>query len=455
MAEKRIILCVDDEPTVLSVTMHVLRDMFPGEEIRGASSPEEGCRVMKEIRVAVLITDLSMPNMDGADVIRSAHEIDSRTVSIMVTGRASAAGLIRAVNEGQLWRCLEKPWRPEQLCPLVSEALEVYSRRLAGAAGPAAEDPPERSLAGKEAGRGKPIMIRKGSLKSPKVQYRLANRQPRERKLRIMDKRYRDMTMMKEGGSGAIYKAYDTLLDIPVAVKIISDDIASDSAAMKELVAEARIAMGLSHKHIVRLHNIEQGNSFYYLVMEYIKGESLRDLLERMEVFTPQMTVQIMDVMEDALGYAHRHGVFHRDIKPDNIMIDDTGLLKIVDFGLSCLGETFRRSGKIEGTPYYMSPEEMACEVPDQRVDVFSVGIMLHEFLEGYLPPHGGDEDLASPLDYIPVASPMLPEAVQHVLQKSFALDRSDRWPDMHEFAEAFRCAVREGFVIKQDPPAV
>ena len=176
--------------------------------------------------------------------------------------------------------------------------------------------------------------------------------------------------------------------------------------------------MGLSHKHIVRLHNIEQGNNFYYLVMEYLAGESLRELLTRVDgALPPDTCLQIMDVMEDALGYAHRRGVFHRDMKPDNVMIDDDGILKIIDFGLACLGETFRRGGEIAGTPYYMSPEEMACEVPDQRTDIFSLGVMMHEFLQGSLPPHGSDADMADPLNYVPIANPLLPEPVQEMLQ--------------------------------------
>ncbi len=443
----RIILCVDDEPTVLSVTMNVLRDIFPKEEIMGVNVPGDAADIMRTHEIAVLLTDLSMPNIDGAEIIRQAYEINPKTVGILVTGRASTDGLIRALNEGRLWKCLEKPWRPEQIQEVVEGALSLYESRVApsdGGAGGGQARATAQKQPKKISIKGKAKAIRK----APRPQYRLKG-QNKGRKLRIMDKRYRDMELIKEGGSGAIYKAYDTLLDIPVAIKIISEQISSNAAAMKELVGEARIAMGLSHKHIVRLHNIEQGNNFYYLVMEYLHGETLRELMAHYDsAMPPETCLQIMSVMEDALSYAHRRGIFHRDIKPDNIMVDDDGVLKIIDFGLACLGETFRRGGQIAGTPYYMSPEEMACEVPDERTDVFSVAVMMHEFLEGSLPPHGGEYELEDPMDYVPVATPLLPEGMQAVLQKGFARERSERWPNMHEFAGAFRRAMAEDYSV-------
>jgi len=444
----RKILCVDDEPTVLSVTMTVLRDLFPKEDFIGVTVPEEAVAYLSNNEVAVLLTDLSMPNMDGAEVVKAAHQCNPDTVKIIVTGRASTEGLIRALNEGHLWKCLEKPWNPDQMHDLVKSALELYEERCAvtrmesGGAMPAG-----RVQAGHQV---KKIVLKGGGVSRQKIskqqRYRIKPGS-QGRKLRIMDKRYKDMELVKEGGSGAIYKAFDTLLDIPVAIKIISEKISANSAAMKELVAEARIAMGLSHKHIVRLHNIEQGNNFYYLVMEFIKGETLRDILERLDsALPPDMCLQINAVLEDALSYAHRRGIFHRDLKPDNLMVDDDGILKIIDFGLACLGETFRRGGHIAGTPYYMSPEEMACEVPDQRTDVFSLAVMMHEFVQGTLPPHGAETDLVDPMDYVPVATPFLPEPLQHVLNKGFARSRTERWETVSEFAQAFREAMASSY---------
>ena len=445
----RTILCVDDEPTVLSVTMNVLRDIYPKDTIMGVNVPEDAQAILSGEKVAVVISDLSMPNMDGAEILRQAHECDPNTVTILATGRASTDGLIRALNEGHLWRCLEKPWTHDQIKNLVDGALELYESRMDRKDN--GGDAATKQTAGKAARGAKKMIISKQKVirKIPKPQYRLKGSNLGRSKLRIMDKRYRDMVLLKEGGSGAVYKSYDTLLDIPVAIKIISEKISSNAAAMKELVAEARIAMGLSHKHIVRLHNIERGNNFYYLVMEYLKGETLRELLTRIgAAIDPETCLQVMAVMEEALGYAHRRGIFHRDIKPDNVMLDGDGTLKIIDFGLACLGETFRRDGEIAGTPYYMSPEEMRCEVPDQRTDVFSVGVMMHELVYGSLPPHGGEGDLEDPLNYVPVASPQLPESMQEVLQASFALDRAARWPDIHEFAAAFRRAMAAGYSV-------
>lgn len=447
MSEKRKILCVDDEPTVLSVTTSVLRDLFPEHEITGISVPEDACTVLANAEIAVLISDLSMPNMDGAELIRKAHEANPCTVSVLVTGRASTDALIKALNEGHLWKCLPKPWGPNDIETLVRDGLDLYEKRKAAAANADVSQKGAAKLPVKGPLK-KVSLVRRPSVQvAPKKPvYRFGGNKVKTKKLRIMDSRYKDMDLIREGGSGAVYRAYDSLLDTVVAIKIISEEISSNATAMKELVSEAKIAMGLTHKHIVRLHNIEQGNNFYYLVMEYIKGESLRDFLHRMDALPPEMVIQIVDILEDALGYAHRRGVFHRDMKPDNVMVTEDGVLKIIDFGLACLAETFRRGGEIAGTPYYMSPEEMICQTPDQRTDIFSVGVMIHELLQGNLPPHGGEADLEDPLEYLPVASPLLPEPVQEVLQKSFARERGDRWNDMTEFADAFRRAMSLGY---------
>jgi CheY-like chemotaxis protein len=465
MAKARKILCVDDEPTVLQVTLNVLRDAFPKHEFIGLEDSRAAQAILTEQEIAVVLTDLSMPNVDGAQILKQAYECSPTTVTILVTGRASAEGLIRAINEGYLWKCIEKPWNGEQMSNLVKDALELYETRLA-ASGDELEGGGDAAVKPPEVGSAKKISINKGTFvrgSRARVALRRAGRSAGSqgssapkirinksgaRKLRIMDKRYGDMELIQEGGSGAVYKSFDKLLNIPVAIKIISEKVSSNAAAMKELASEARIAMGLSHTHIVRLHNIEQGNNFYYLVMEYIDGETLRDMLKRIKVFPPDIVLQVLQVLDDALGYAHRRGIFHRDIKPDNIMVTSDGLLKMIDFGLACLGETFRRDGEIAGTPYYMSPEEMVCEMPDQRTDVFSVGVMMHEFLYGSLPLHGDDSDLDNPLNYVPVANPKLPEHIQKILQKSFAKDRAERWQSMHEFSAALSEAIKQEYEL-------
>ena len=180
--------------------------------------------------------------------------------------------------------------------------------------------------------------------------------------------------------------------------------------------------------------------------MEYIDGCTLADLLESRGHLAPDMILQILDILDDALGYAHRRGVYHRDLKPDNIMLGDDGLLKIIDFGLACLAETKRTKLEIRGTPYYMSPEEMECSDIDQRADVYSLSVMIHELIIGHLPRHDGLEAPENILDYRPMPYPELPEDVQNVLLKGWALNADDRWPDVASFFLALRSALKAGY---------
>lgn len=468
---KRKILIVDDEPHVANITGRVIECEFPNELVIVTTSSEEALKIIEDGAVAVLLCDLQMPVYDGAHVLRVAFERNPRTVSVIITGHATKDSMIRAVNEGHMWRCIEKPWTADQLSRTVHEALAAYEERRGEAK---AEDRPADAPAEKDRGKGplyeekdsaaaggkvvRKIFIDKVVKQSPrfgaKVQrapmpLRIAPKGGKERRSVILDSRYRNMQLIKEGGSGVIYKSFDSLLKTPVAVKILNEKLTSNKQALEELLREARIAMQLSHKHIVRLHNIEHVKRAYYLVMEYIDGSSLRDTLERVRFLAPEVVVQIVDVCEDALSYAHRRNVFHRDIKPDNIMVTTDGVLKIIDFGLACVAESFRRTGEIIGTPYYMSPEELRGEKPDQRADIYSMGIMAHELLQGNLPPHRGPGPMQTVVDYVPLASQELPEPVRKVLQKSFDKTRDERWNDMYEFASNFREACQKGYKIE------
>lgn len=256
------------------------------------------------------------------------------------------------------------------------------------------------------------------------------------------DARYRNPVFMKQGGSGILFKAVDTLLDMPVAIKILTQDCTETGPAGAMLIQEARAAMQLSHKHIVRLHNIERKGQILYLVMEYIDGCTLREILKRDGHLSPEVVAQIVDICEDAIGYAHRHGILHRDIKPDNLMLSQDGMLKIIDLGLASLAGG-GRGPDLCGTPYFISPEEIRGLQIDQRSDIYSLGITIHELLTGSLPlPEG--QPAPDPLDYHPQADRQIPAPWRHVLEKAFAFDPNARWNDMREFADAYRDATRQ-----------
>jgi serine/threonine-protein kinase len=251
-----------------------------------------------------------------------------------------------------------------------------------------------------------------------------------------LSKRYKLGERLGEGGTGVVYKAEDLFLDMPVAIKVLNATFTNDKVAVAALKEEARIAMRLSHQHIVHLHNLEKTGTNYFLVMEYIKGSTFRDLLNLYGRLALDTVIQTLKVCSDALSYAHRHGILHNDLKPENLLITEEGVLKIIDFGISCLINT-RQEDFIMGTPAYMSPEQIRGEKLDKRTDVYSLGIMTYEFLTGRtpFPDNAGLEDV---LRLLPVQLPNVADQIRPSILKAIDPNHDQRWESAETFATAF-----------------
>jgi response regulator RpfG family c-di-GMP phosphodiesterase len=420
------ILVVDDEEGVADIMGKTLKSEV-SSDIIVCTDPERAVRIAGEEKIAVLLSDLKMPIMDGLTLSEKVREISPNTVCILITGWATKDVLVKALNDGVIWKCLEKPCPMETILSAVKDAVGIYksNKKLETGSRPS-------SYVRIKAKKHVPIRIKKKS--SDKNYIKLAGR--------IASKRYTSLEEIAHGGSGVIYKAMDTLLDMPVAIKILAPHLTKDKRAIDELFAEARIAMRLSHKHIVRLHNMEEINNAYYLVMEYIEGTTLRDILSECISFPIETIHQIAQICNDAISYAHRHDVFHRDIKPENFMLSDDGMLKIIDFGLACLAERpSATSSAICGTPFYVSPEELRGEKIDQRSDLFSLAVVFHELLTGFIPFGEDQNDDTDMEDFVPVPLKGLSPALKSVFTKAFASNPDDRHEDVHEFVNAFRDA--------------
>jgi predicted Ser/Thr protein kinase len=203
---------------------------------------------------------------------------------------------------------------------------------------------------------------------------------------------YELQELLGRGGMGAVYRAHHGKLDRTVAIKVLLPDLHADPAFVERFVREAKALAKLAHPGIVGVHDIGTAGTFCYLVMEFVDGASLRDLLLQGRL-TARDVLAYVPQLCDALQYAHDQGIVHRDIKPENILIDADGRVKIADFGLAKLAGggaapvALTRTAQAVGTPHYMAPEQIeASHRVDHRADLYSLGVVLYEMLTGQLP---------------------------------------------------------------------
>src|ERR1700692_76901 len=209
--------------------------------------------------------------------------------------------------------------------------------------------------------------------------------------------RYEILSILGQGGMGAVYKARDRELDRMIALKVIRPELATDPAILLRFKQELILSRNITHKNVVRIYDLGEAEGIRFISMEYVDGEDLRTLLRRQGKFPPREAIGVVEQVCRALDSAHSEGVIHRDLKPQNIMRDKHGRIVVMDFGLArSLGDTgMTQTGAIVGTLEYMSPEQALGSTLDQRSDIFSVGLIFYELLTGKAPYHA-DTAIAS-----------------------------------------------------------
>lgn len=244
-----------------------------------------------------------------------------------------------------------------------------------------------------------------------------------------------------------VYEAIDPKMNRRVAIKELQLPLHLAGTQKRERVErfyrEAKAAGTLTHPNIVTIHEVGQENDRHFLVMEYLDGQSLRDILQLQGALPLKETVEIALQLCDALGYAHSHGVVHRDVKPDNVHILPGGIIKLTDFGIARITAepSITSQGQVFGTPSYMSPEQVASQTVDHRTDLFSLTITLYEMLTGRK-PFVGDSVITITYNIMNSQPPMpvgVPSALQAILQKGMAKDANQRYQSAAAMATDLR----------------
>lgn len=205
--------------------------------------------------------------------------------------------------------------------------------------------------------------------------------------------RYRVIRGLGEGGMGEVYLAYDRELDREVALKLIRGDLADNPAILERFKREIQLSSKVTHKNVLRVYDLGEGeDGVKFLTMQYVEGQDLATMMRQQGRLAPAQVVDIFRQICEGLIAAHEQGVIHRDLKPQNIMVEKSGRVAVTDFGLAKSFEqvSLTDAGKIIGTPHYMSPEQVKGVPLDARSDIFSLGIMLYEMLTGAMPFTGG-----------------------------------------------------------------
>ena len=250
------------------------------------------------------------------------------------------------------------------------------------------------------------------------------------------------------GGMAVVYRARQETLDRTVAVKLLSENLAASAEFMERFRREARTAANMNHPNVITVHDFGQDDrGVPYLVLEYIEGSTLADLMDA--GLDDERIPDLLDQIAGGLDYAHARGVIHRDIKPGNVLMTEDGRAVLADFGLAWLleGAHLTQAGGVIGTPEYMSPEQAAGEPIDHRSDVYALGVVLYEMLVGERPfiaetPIGVLlQHLQQPAPSILSVRPDLPKAVGNVLDRALAKDPAERFGSAGELARAFRLA--------------
>jgi len=270
--------------------------------------------------------------------------------------------------------------------------------------------------------------------------------------------RYQIVKSIGEGGMANVYLAYDTILDRNVAVKILRGDLSNDEKFVRRFQREALSASSLNHQNIVEVYDVGEDHGEYYIVMEYIEGKHLKDLIKKRGTITTTEAIDIMLQITSGMSVAHDSYIIHRDIKPQNIMILENGIIKVTDFGIAMAMNSTQltQTNSVMGSVHYLPPEQASGKGSSLQSDVYSMGIVMYELLTGKLPYKGDNaveialKHLKEPLPNIKNELPNLEQSVANIVTKATCKNPKNRYTDAREMYEDLKTCLDDSRINEE-----
>jgi eukaryotic-like serine/threonine-protein kinase len=262
--------------------------------------------------------------------------------------------------------------------------------------------------------------------------------------------RYKIIDMIGGGGMANVYLAHDMILDRDVAVKMLRLDFANDEEFIRRFHREAQSATSLVHPNIVNIYDVGEEKELYYIVMEYVDGQTLKQYIQQNSPLAVEETLNIMEQLTSAISHAHQNNIVHRDIKPHNILIDRMGTIKITDFGIAMAlsATSITQTNSVLGSVHYLSPEQARGGMANKKSDIYSLGIVMFEMLTGRLPFSGESavsialKHLQSETPSVRRWNPLIPQSVENIVLKATAKDPFHRYNTVEEMEGELRTAL-------------
>lgn len=261
---------------------------------------------------------------------------------------------------------------------------------------------------------------------------------------KIIAERYELLDVIGRGGMADVYLANDTILNRTIAIKILRTSLAKDPVYIARFQREASAAAALSHKNIVEIYDVGEDNDQYYIVMEYVPGRTLKELIAKRGALHVMEAIDIMKQVLSGTARAHQMGIIHRDLKPQNILVTDSGTAKIADFGIASIQSLtqFTQTDVIMGSLHYLAPELARGEKATVQSDIYALGIVFYELLRGQVPFNGESpvnialKHMQEELPSLREFNPSIPQSVENIVIKATAKNLNDRYKNASEMLE-------------------